>query len=360
MTLLNRYILKNFVRILVLSLAAFVGIYLLIDFFEHVNDFINYKAPFSLYLLYFLNKTPLVVSQVIPIAVLMATFLTLGGLSRTNELTAMRSCGISVWRVALPLLGAALLISLGVLAMNEYIVPLNARQVNHILDNQLRGRPTVALKRDKIWFREGNSIINIRLAYPEKGVLHDISIYTLGPQFHLLTRTDARQAVFSGKGWLFKGITRRFFDPATGELTKVEHLRQARLPLHKTPRDFQATEQKNDELNYVQLHDLARQLRAEGYTATRYRVDMQSRLAAPFVCLIMAFLGIPFALQKGRGASLTVGIAISVAIGVSFYILRAMLLAFGYSAVIPPVVAAWSASLLFTLLGCWLLLSSRS
>jgi lipopolysaccharide export system permease protein len=71
----------------------------------------------------------------------------------------------------------------------------------------------------------------------------------------------------------------------------------------------------------------------------------------------MAFLGIPFALQKGRGASLTAGIAISVLIGFSFYIVQAMLLAFGYSGVFPPLVAAWAANLLFFLLGLWLVLS---
>ena len=133
MKLLNRYILATFVRVLLLALGAFVGIYLLIDFFEKINDFINHNAPLSLYLLYFLNKIPQVATQIIPIAILMATFMTLGGLSRTNELTAMRSCGISLWRAATPLLASALLLSLTVLAVNEYIVPVTAKKANDIL-----------------------------------------------------------------------------------------------------------------------------------------------------------------------------------------------------------------------------------
>jgi lipopolysaccharide export system permease protein len=108
-----------------------------------------------------------------------------------------------------------------------------------------------------------------------------------------------------------------------------------------------------------ELGQLARKVESEGYDATRYRVDLQAQTATPFACVVMAFLGIPFALSKGRGASLAAGIAISVGIGVTYFILQAALQAFGYSGVLPPVVAAWSANLLFTLLGAWLLLLAR-
>lgn len=359
MKLLNRYILKTFTRVLLLALGAFVGIYLLIDFFEKINDFINHNAPLSLYLLYFLNKIPQVAMQIIPIAILMATFMTLGGLSRTNELTAMRSCGISLWRIATPLLISAFLLSLVVLGVNEYIVPITAKTANNILtfsDNQAGA----ALRRDKIWFRNGNDIVNIRLAYPQKGRLEGISIFELGPGFRPSTRIEAQAADYDKSGgWVFKGVTVRHFSPSSGELVKIEHLDQMPFSLHKGPKDFKALAPQKNELGYRQLHRLAKQLRAEGYDATRYTVDMYSRLAAPFACLIMAFLGIPFALQKGRGASLTAGIAISVIIGFSFYIVQAMLLAFGYSGIFPPLVAAWAANILFFLLGLWLVLSVR-
>ena len=356
--LVNRYILNSFVRVLLLALGAFVSIYLLIDFFEKVNDFINNSAPLSLYLLYFLNKIPQVATQIIPVAILMATFMTLGGLSRTNELTAMRSCGISLWRVATPLLVSAFFLSLAVLAVNEYVVPITAKKTNDILAfrNEHAGAP---LQRDKIWFRDGNDIVNIRLAYPEKGQLEGISIFEIGPAFRPGTRIEAQSASYAKGGWQFKKVTVRHFSPSSGELVKVEHFGKMPFPLHKRPKDFKALTPKKNELGYRQLHRLARQLHAEGYDATRYRVDMYSRLATPFACLIMAFLGIPFALQKGRGASLTAGIAISVVIGFSFYIVQAMLLAFGYSGVFPPLVAAWAADALFFLLGLWLVLSVR-
>jgi lipopolysaccharide export system permease protein len=129
--------------------------------------------------------------------------------------------------------------------------------------------------------------------------------------------------------------------------------------LRKTPEDFKMPEQKNTELGFRELYRISQRLQEEGYDAIRYRVDMHARLATPFAAVIMAFLGIPFALQKGRGSNIALGVAITIAIGAGFHIVNALITAFGYSAVLPPFVAAWSANILFGLFGLWLLLSVR-
>jgi lipopolysaccharide export system permease protein len=359
MNLLKRYIFSSFARIFFLSLAAFVGVYLLIDFFEKVDDFIEHQARLSLYFLYFFNKIPLIVTQVTPLAVLMGVFLTLGGFSYNNELTAMRSCGISLWQISAPLLGVSLLIALASLTVNEYLIPLSAKKTNHILRTEVKGKPEPALKRDRLWIREEGAIINIRIAHPEKQILQGVSIFEVGKDFQLCSRTDATQAIYSEGGWTFEELTVRDFSPASGELISIEQFPEKRMKLKKTPDDFKMVEQNNEEMGFQDLRNLSRKLQAEGYDATRYRVDMHARLAMPFASVIMAFLGIPFALRKGRSSGLALGIAVSVAIGIAYYILQAMLLAFGYSSVVPPLIAAWSANLFFGLLGIWLLLSAR-
>lgn len=359
MNLLNRYITGAFARIFLLSLSAFAGIYLLVDFFEKVDNFMEHQARFSQYLLYFTIKIPLIVSQVIPLAVLMGVFMTLGGLSRTNELTAMRSGGISLWRVTTPLLFVSLLASVGILAANEYLIPLCAKKSNHILEIEVKGKPPLALKRDNLWLREGDKIMNIRLALPSQQALRGVTIFQVDDSFSLQERTDAPQAIFSEGNWTLENTVIRQFDHESAELAEVERVKEKTIDLEKTPGDFRAPEQSNEEMGFRELRTLSRKLQKEGYDATRHRVDMHSRLASPFACLIMAFIGIPFALRKGRGVSLSVGVAITVGIGISYFILHSILMAFGYSAVFPPPVAAWSANLLFGLLGIWLLLSAR-
>jgi lipopolysaccharide export system permease protein len=359
-TLLDRYILSAFARVFFLSLAAFVGIYLLVDFFERVDDFIAHQARISLYILYFANKIPVIAVQVAPLAVLMGTFMTLGGLTRTNELTAMRAAGIGLFRITAPLLTAALLLALLTLGTNEYLVPLSVKKINYLFQTELKGEAPQLITRDRIWLREGNRIVNIRYAVPGQGVLRGITIFSLGDDFRLRQRTDADQAVFTDGRWNFENATERSFDPESGALTATDHRREAPGSLDRPPEEFGLAQQDNEELGFRQLRELSAKLEADGYDSTRYRVDMQGRLATPFASLIMAFLGIPFALRTARGASLALGIGLSVGIGVTFYIFQATLLAFGYSGILPPAVAAWAPNLLFLLLGLWLMLSTRN
>lgn len=359
MTIISRYLSTSFGRTFFLALAAFIGLYLLVDFFERVDDFIEYKAPLVLYLSYFLNKVPLIATQVAPLACLLAVFATLGGLSRHNELTALHSAGVSLLRVTTPLLAATLLIALLSLLTSEYLVPGTIRNANLIMNSTLKGKPAVVFKRDRIWLRDGRNILHIRLASPENATLQGISIFQLDERLSLRTRTDAVRATWTEGRWQGSEVLRRRFDPVTGALSEMAAEKQAPLLMKITPEDFRVPGGKrNEDLNYRDLRNLARKLRQDGFDPTRFLVDMHSRIAAPFACVIMGFLGIPFALSKGRQSSLALGIGISVAIGVIFFILQATLLAFGYSAVLPPLVAAWSANLLFLMLGGWLFLAT--
>ncbi len=359
MSLIDRYLLRAFLRVFLLSLAAFAGIYLLVDFVDNVDNFIARQAQGSDYALYFLGKLPLIVSQVTPMAVLFGVFMTLGGLSRTNELTALRAGGVSLLRISLPLLGVGLLAATANLGSNELIVPLTAKQVNLVERTIIKGQPRQLLRRERVWFREGDRLINIRLVLPAEKILQGITIYQVDRDFRLLSRVDADRALYRDGAWLFRDVMERDFSTPGEALGKARRTPEAILPLNKTPEDFATPDFRNDDLTFLELHTLVARLESEGIDASRYRVDMLARFATPFTCVIMAFLGIPFALQKGRNANLAMGVALSVAVGVVFYLLQAMLLAFGYSQVVPPLVAAWAPNLLFVLIGIWLMLSAR-
>ncbi|PLX85082.1 MAG: LPS export ABC transporter permease LptG [Desulfuromonas sp.] len=359
MTLLTRYILGHFRRFFILALGAFTGLYLLVDFFEKADDFIEHQAPLAAYFVYFANSIPVIVVQIVPLAVLLGVFLTLGGLSRTNELTAMRSGGVGLWRLTMPLLHVSLAISVVVLLSNEFLVPVCARQANHTLRVDVQGKPEISARRDRIWYREGNTIVNIRLAQPEQNALQGISLFEFDPQFHLQRRIDAPAASYSAGSWTFRNITERSIAPPPMGISGVDRYPLMTISLSKTPEDFRTPRPRTEEMGYRELAGQVHKLENEGFNPTRFRVDLQARLATPFANLIMAFLGIPFALHKGRGANLAVGIALSVGIGITYHIIQAMLLAFGYAAVVPPLVAAWSANLLFALIGVWLLLTAR-
>lgn len=359
MTIINRYILATFIRITSLSLSAFVGIYLLVDFFEKVDDFLEHQAETSLYFTYFACKTPLIISQVLPLTILMGVFLTLGGLTKNNELTAMRAGGIGLYRIITPLLLAATLLSGVNFALNEYIVPAGTSTANHILRTEVKGKVATLTKRDNLWFRDHEAIYHIDLVIPESNQMRGVTVYQFDQHLQMEMRIEASNVVFQDQHWLATSATVRRFSTKTGQLTTETTSNNFQLPLDKNPEDFGTVTGKNEELNFSQLHHLSRRMQQEGLDATRYRVDMHSRLATPFACLIMAFVAIPFALQKSRNVNLALGISISVLIGVAFFIVQSTLIALGYSAILPPMVAAWSANVIFILFASFLILSTR-
>lgn len=336
-----------------------MGIYLLVDFFEKVDDFLEHQAETSLYLSYFAYKTPLIISQVLPLTILMGIFLTLGGLSKNNELTAMRAGGIGLYKIITPLLLMATLLSGINFALNEYIVPAGTRTANHILRTEVKGKVATLTKRDNLWFRDSDAIYHIDLVIPESNQLRGVTMYQFDQQLQMETRIEAPNVAFQNHHWLATTATVRRFSTTTSQLITEKNSNNFQLPLNKKPGDFGSVTGKNDELNFAQLRHLSRRMQQEGLDVTRYRVDMYSRLATPFACIIMAFVAIPFALQKNRNINLALGISISVLIGVAFFITQSTLIALGYSAILPPLVAAWSANIIFLLFGSFLILSTR-
>lgn len=359
MTILNRFLLKHFLRILLLSVGAFIGIYLLIDFFEKVSDFIDYKASAADYLSYLLNSVPVIFVQILPLAILMTVVLTLGALGRTNEVTAMRACGISLWRIVRPFMLLALGLSALLLVINELIVPLNAKALNQLLEVKLQGKQQLSFKRNELWYRDQNRIINIRIADPQTQSLHGVTIFNLDQSPKVILRQEALRVKFEEGRWTAKTLTERSFDPAHGDLLKITTLENQTVDIGRQPDDFVRQAEHNSALNFQQLLRMVNKLDQEGIDSTHQRVDMHNRLAAPFTCLIMAFLGVPFALQRGRNSNIALGIGLSLGIGVVYFILQSLITAFGYSGALPPILAAWTTNIIFLMLGVWLLLSVK-
>ncbi len=312
MKIITCYLLRYFARMLALCSAAFIGIYLLIDFFEKVEDFIDHGAGLWDYLNYLFNSIPFIFSQILPLAILTAVVLTLGGLGRTNEVTAMRACGISLWKIVQPFMALALILSFTLLLLNEFVVPWNTKQLNNLLEVKLKGKQQTQLTRQEIWYRQDNQIVNIALANPQEKSLQGITIFTFDDQQRLIKREDAQKAVYTtDESWTADKILVRTFNPISGDLEKSTTLTDRKLPIERKPDDFTGRKELNNELGFRKLADLVTKLEQEGYDATHQRVDMHTRIAAPFTCLIMGFLGVPFALQRGRDSNIALGIGLS-------------------------------------------------
>jgi lipopolysaccharide export system permease protein len=358
MTILTRYMAREFTKNFFVSLGAFSATYLIVDFFERINAFmVNHASPLVMGI-YFLNRIPAICFQVAPPAVLLSSLVTLGFMSRHNEIVAMKSGGIGLWRITLPILGVVLLIYLGLLGINEWVVPRANERARVIRERVInRKESPVAFKRSQIWIHRPQAIYNIQLYRPEKKLLEGITLYFFDSRNRLLKRVDARSAHWEGGKWIFVDASVTLFPPKG--LPTRKNYPELVLPLPERPEDLLVAEKNPNEMGFGELRDYTRKIEQEGYDASAYRSAMHASLSRPFTAVILALIGIPLALRKQRSAGLARGLGLSILISFVYLLIFSFGLDLGTAGTLPPFVSAWLGNFIFALIGFYLFLSIR-
>ena len=218
MTILFRYMLREYVKIFGMCFSGLMTIYLVIDFFEKVRRFLRYDAHALDVLAYFVLKMPAISYQIAPLAVLMATLLTIGLLSRSHEITAMRSCGISLYWITSPFIFLGTVLAMVLFLFSSTVIPLALAKAEQIKTTQIEKRTTpVSLKAAQPWVSlGGQTLMNIDTIDPGGAVLRNIRLYRLSPTFQLQEIAEAKRAVYSPQGWaLHEGFSRAFREDGT-------------------------------------------------------------------------------------------------------------------------------------------------
>lgn len=358
MSVLTRYLAKEFAQNFFLGLGAFGATYLIVEFFERINAFLYNKATLPMMGAYFLNKIPSIFFQVAPASVLLASIVTLGLMSRHNEIMAMKSGGISLWRITAPILGVVMIIYFALLGMSEFVIPSsnqNARAIRDLIIH--KKKPVAAFKQNQVWIHSHQAIYKINLYHPEKDILEGITLYRFDPNFQLIERVDARSARWKEGRWVFSEASLTHFAPEGFPVRKKYP--ELILSLPETPADFRVAEKDPDEMNYRELRDYVRKIERDGYDSSKYRCAMHAKISFPFIGVIMAFLGIPIALRKERGAGIALGVGMSILISFFCWGIFYLDLALGKAGTLPPFLSAWLGNFIFALVGIYLFLSVR-
>ncbi len=358
MKILTRHLATEFSQNFFLALGAFSAIYLIVEFVERINAFLVNKASLPMMGAYFLYKVPSILFQVSPPAILLSSIVTLGIMSRHNEIMAMKAGGISLLRIASPILGVVLLLYFALLGLSEFVVPAaneNARIVRTLIID--KKKPQAEFKQSQIWIHSHQAIYNIQLYHPEKMTLEGITIYRFDPNFRLTERIDARSAQWKENRWVFSDVSITLF-PSEDFPVRTQYSALT-IPSPETPKDFQVVEKQPEEMNYRQLRDYVAKIERDGYDASKYRTVMHAIFSFPFVGVIMAFFGIPLGLRREKGAGLALGIGLSIVISFLCWVVFSFGLSLGKAGTLPPFMAAWVGNVIFALVGFYLFLSVR-
>ena len=356
---LHRYVNREYLKIFSLSLSSLILIYMIVLFFQKVDTFIRHQAPFHLIFLYLLYKIPEVILQwTLPYAVLLSTLLTLGMLSRHSEITAMKACGVSLYRITLPLFFIALIISFFSFLGSEYLVPLTNQKAQYLMSVQVRQEePTSFFKNYKIWYHSDHRIFNIQLLDPKEKILKGFTLYQFNNHFRCVQRIDAREAKWANGKWkLYDGAKRDFDEDGSIQVIPFSELDYS---LPEDWQSFQNIEMQSREMSYTELRTYIQKIQSSGYDPTRYLVDLYSKLSYPLLNLIMILIAVPFALKTGRSGGVALNIGISVMIGFAYGVTFYIFLSLGKSGVLPPLLSTWTPTILFGLAGIFTLMSIK-
>ena len=353
--LIDAYVLNNFVFYFLILLTALVLMIEVFTFFELLSDMVKNNIGMSKMVDYLVNLAPQLIYDSTPMAVLMATLICFGILTKHNEVTAFKAGGVSVYRLAVPVLFAAAAISAAIFAFDYYYIPAaNRRQ--EALRAEIKGRPVQTYLRplDRQWVSgEGSRIYNYRYLDPHEGVMYKVNVYELDPAtFNVLRQITADRARWEAslKTWVFQSgfshDTRtdkyRYFYGGSATFTE----------LTESPSWFVKEEKQYKEMNFTELASYIHELRASGLDTIRLRVQYNKKFAVPLFAFIMALLSVPFAFVAGNRGAMT-GVGISFGIAIAYWILNNLFEQVGDLNQLPAVMAAWSPDALFAMAGLW-------
>ncbi len=353
MQIIKKHILSEFLRILALTLVGFVAIFMLVEFVEKVDELLKSGMPFATAAGYFIYKVPAVFSLISPIAVLLAALLSLGILSKHAEITSIKAGGINIIKVITPLLTAGIIISACIIFINEAVVPAASKKADSIERKWLKKKSSIgSFGIHGLWLKNRAGIYNIKKLDLDEAILEGITLYELREGFEAESRITAKRADWDGNVWIAEGVSRILLDGSTPrEDTPTGGFV---LPGLGGPEEFSSKKASHESMNFKELKRYIRELEKEGYDTTRYLVDLYGKFSFPLVNFIMVLVGVPFALRPGRRSGLAEGVAVSVLIAFSFWIIFAICRSLGQSGIIAPIAAAAFPDLLFIAIGIYL------
>jgi LPS export ABC transporter permease LptG len=351
------YVLRRFFYYFVLLMGAFVLLFETFTFFELLDDIARHRVPFLIVVDYFSYLAPYLLYQLAPLGALVAVLVTLGIMSKNNEIVAIKASGISMYRLALPLLLAGLALSVTMIVLDDTYLPY-ANQRQDALHNLIKGRPPQTYTHPQRWiFGEGSKIYNYDLFDPTEKLFGGLTVLEIDPvTFQVRRRIFASRARWSEtqKVWVLEGGWVRDF--ADGAIVRYERLPPVTsLPELTEPPTYFNPDRWGKQAFQMSWRELRRYidgLQRAGFDVSALTVQWHEKIAFPLLAPVSMLLAIPFAFLVGtRGA--VGGVALGVGFGIVYWSAAKLLEAMGGVGQLPPFLAGWSPDIIFFFLGLY-------
>ncbi len=357
-TLLDDYVLRDFFVYLGMIVSTFLVLLLVFTLFELLGDILRNQTPAFVVAEYLLNVAPYLLYSVAPLIMLLAVLITFGLMNRSNEITAIKATGTSIYRVILPVMTAAAMLAAGLFLADQFYLPhTNKRQ--EALHNQIKGKPPQTyLRPDRRWiFGQHNDIYYYQFFDADRDQFANLTVFEIDPaSFAITQRIHAERAHWadSMNRWIYQQGWQRSLNGAA--IASYHAFDVSTFPqLSEAPSYFKKEVKQYSEMNYEELRRYIRDLQQSGFDVVRLRVQLNKKLSYPLITLIMAVLAVPFSMSAAKKGAIT-GVAVAVGIAVVYTVVSRLFEAMGDISQLPPALAAWSPDLIFALVGAYLIL----
>ena len=356
--ILDDYVMRDFAVNLGLIVGALLVLSLIFTVFELLGDILKNQVSPYIVAEYLLNVTPYFLYNVAQYGVLLAVLITLGLMERSNEVTALKATGISIYRVIVPVLLVAIMVAGGLFLSDQFYLPHTNKRQDALL-NKIKGRPPQTyLNPYRKWiFGEHSNIYYYQLFDSDRNQFGDLSVFQFDPAtFQLVNRVYTDTAHWDERlhRWVCTaGWQRTFQGPAIRDYHAFD---VSTFNAVSEPPDYFKKEVKQSlEMNYKQLSSYIHDLQQSGFEVVKLKVQLQKKIAFPVITFVMGVLAIPFALSAGKRGAMA-GVATAIGIAVFYSVVSGLFEAMGNISQLPPVLAAWSPDVIFALVGGYLIL----
>ncbi|RPH60312.1 MAG: LptF/LptG family permease, partial [Acidobacteria bacterium] len=361
-TILDRYVVRASTHAILVAGGILLGLFYIATFLDLSDKLFKGQTTGWMILTLLWFSTPQYLYYVIPLAVLIGTLVTIGTITKNSELVVMKACGISLYRVAAPLLMLAMAGSAVLFLLEERVLALANRRAD-VVNNMVRGRgPRSSDSLNRRWLVGRDSRIYHYVYFDRDArALHSLSIYdldheqrtiagvTFAAQATQQVRRDGDRVPWEARnGWVRRVAPQPRFEKFDTRGVELE-----------SSRYFASEEPDAELMSYSELRDYVSALQAGGFNVVPYVVSLHRKLAFPFVTLVMTLIAVPFAVTMGRSGALY-GIGAGIVLAILYWILISVFGAIGSAGLVTPLLAAWAPNILFASVALYLVLTVRT
>ena len=359
MLLIYKYMLKQFLNTLVFSLMVLCVIFVVVNLLENLDDFMDAKASFEVILKYYVYFIPDIMKVLTPVAVLVSSLFTVGKMSNLNEITAMKTGGMSLYKIMFPFVVVCGLLSFGQVYFNGWLVP-KANEAKYYIDRKyLDAKGTAPI--NNFYYRDAPNRNLVMMYYePDNHTASDVAIeyFAESANPRLEKRISAKTMRWDEKSaeWTLIDVIIRRFENSIVMNDRVDSMK---LKLNVAGDEVQKMQKKPDQMTFAEYREYLDFLQRGGKDITKLEVEYYANYAFPFANIIVIFFSIPFASVKKKNG-IAVQIAAAMIVAFSYLIFTKVGQSLGTAMAFNPVLSGWLANIIFILVGLGILFRTKT